>query len=132
MLADAADAPSPEHRTQTLRRIGDVALFVAGFFVDSLRDHVVDVDYYTHMGENAYGSLSDEVRGTFHGNAFADIYHELATKFRVLTDVLNEVRGGPDQDVIRAFEIWQKTGSKRAERILRDQGIVPMGNKPVH
>ncbi len=132
MLADAADAPSPEHRNQTLRRIGDVALFVAGFFVDSLRDHVVDVDYYTHMGENAYGSLSDEVRGTFHGNAFADIYLELATKFRVLTDVLNEVRGGSDQDVIRAFEIWQKTGSKRAERILRDQGIVPMTGKPVH
>ncbi len=132
MLADAADAPSPEHRNQTLKRIGDVALFVAGFFVDSLRDHVVDVDYYTHMGENAYGSLSEEVRGTFHGNAFADIYLELANKFRVLTDVLNEVRGGSEHDVIRAFELFQKTGSKRAERILREQGIVPMTGKPVH
>ena len=111
MLADAADAPSPEHRNQTLRRIGDVALFVAGFFVDSLRDKAVDADYYMHMGENAYGSLSEEVRGTFHGNAFADIYLELATKFRLLTDVLNEVRGSPDHDVVRTFELWRKTGS---------------------
>ena len=132
MLADAADAPSPEHRNQTLKRIGDVALFVAGFFVESLRDNVVDVDYYTHMGENAYGSLSDEVRGTFHGNAYADIYLELATKFRLLTDVLQEVRGGAVDDVVRAFELWQKTGSKRAEKILRDEGIVPMIGKPVH
>ncbi|MEE4162398.1 MAG: hypothetical protein V2I25_07790 [Woeseiaceae bacterium] len=132
MLADAADAPSPEHRNQTLKRIGDVALFVAGFFVDSLRDKPVDVDYYMHMGENAYGSLSEETRGTFHGNAFADIYRELATKFRVLIDVLNEVRGGTEQDVVRTFEIWRKTGSQRAERLLREQGVLPIGARPLH
>jgi hypothetical protein len=132
MLADAADAPSPEHRNQTLKRIGDVALFVGGFFVDSLRDKPVDVDYYMHMGENAYGSLSEETRGTFHGNAFADIYRELATKFRVLIDVLNEVRGGAEQDVVRTFEIWRKTGSQRAERLLREQGVLPIGARPLH
>ena len=132
MLADAADAPSPEHRNQTLKRIGDVALFVAGFFVDSLRDKPVDVDYYMHMGENAYGSLSEETRGTFHGNAFADIYRELATKFRVLIDVLNEVRGGAEPDVVRTFEIWRKTGSQRAERLLREQGVLPIGTRPLH
>lgn len=132
MLADAADAPSREHRNQTLRRIGDVALFVAGFFIDSLRDKAVDADYYMYMGENAYGSLSEEVRGTFHGNAFADIYLELATKFRLLTDILNEVRGSVDTDVVRTFEIWRKTGSQRAERLLREQGVFPLGSKPVH
>ena len=132
MLADAADAPSPEHRNQTLKRIGDVALFVGGFFVDSLRHKPVDVDYYMHMGENAYGSLSEETRGTFHGNAFADIYRELATKFRVLIDVLNEVRGGAEQDVVRTFEIWRKTGSQRAERLLREQGVLPIGTRPLH
>ena len=132
MLADAADAPSPEHRNQTLKRIGDVTLFVAGFFVDSLRDKPVDVDYYMHMGENAYGSLSEETRGTFHGNAFADIYRELATKFRVLIDVLNEVRGGAEHDVVRTFEIWRRTGSQRAERLLREQGVLPIGARPLH
>ncbi|MEO1245007.1 MAG: hypothetical protein AAFX56_04900 [Pseudomonadota bacterium] len=136
MLADAADAPSPEQRNLILRRIGDVTLFVAGFFVDTLRDKAVDIDYYTHMGESAYGSLSDEVRGTFHGNAFADIYLELATKFRILTDVLNEVRDSTglrsEQDLLRTYEIWRKTGSRRAEKVLRQQGIVPLAGKPLH
>jgi len=136
MLADAADAATPEQRNLMLRRIGDVTLFVAGFFVDSLRDKAVDVDYYTHMGENAYGSLSDEVRGTFHGNAFADIYLELATKFRVLTDVLNEVRdneeGRSEKDLLRMYELWRKTGSRRAAKILKQQGIVPLVNRPLH
>ena len=132
MLADAADAPSQEHRNQTLQRIGDVALFISGFFIDSLINKAVDVDYYVHMGENAYGSLSEEVRGTFRGNAFADVFKELALNFQILIDVLNEVRASacPDSDanLLRTYELWLKTGSRRAENLLRQQGVVPFVN----
>lgn len=131
MLADAADAPSPEHRNRMLQRIGDVALFVSGFFVDGLADKAVDIDYYIHMGENAYGSLSEETRGTFRGKAFAGIFRELATKFQVFTDVLHELRDGAgpgsDAGLLRTYEIWRKTGSERAARLLREQGVVPIG-----
>ena len=132
MLADAADAPNVEQRSQYLQRIGDVALFISGFFIESLANKAVDVDYYIYMGENAYGSLSDEVRGTFRGNAFADIYKELASNFQVLIDVLNEVRDGAreesDVDLLRTYEIWLKTGSRRAEILLRQQGVVPISS----
>ena len=132
MLADAADASSTEQRNQTLQRIGDVALFISGFFVESLANKVVDIDYYMTMGESAYGSLSEEVRGTFRGNAFADVYRELATKFQILIDVLHDVRANAraesDVNLLRTYEIWLKTGSRRAERLLREQGIVPIGD----
>lgn len=132
MLADAADAPSTEQRNQTLQRIGDVALFISGFFVESLANKAVDIDYYMTMGESAYGSLSEEVRGTFRGNAFADVYRELATKFQILIDVLHEVRDSAraesDINLLRTYEIWLKTGSRRAEKLLRQQGIVPIGD----
>jgi len=130
MLADAADAPSPAERTQSLQRIGDVALFIGGFFIESLASKAVDVDYYIYMGGNAYGSLSEEVRGTFRGNVFADVYRELAAKFLVVIDILNEVRDGARQesdiDLLRTYEVFQKTGSRRAENLLRKQGIVPI------
>ena len=133
MLADASDAPSPEHRNSALQRIGDVALFISGFFADSLATHVVDIDYYVHMGGSAYGSLSDEVRGTFRGRAFADTYGELAAKFQTLVDVLNEFRDRERQesdiDLLRTYQVWRKTGSKRAEELLRQQGVVPMGSR---
>ncbi len=138
MLADAADAPSTEQRNQTLQRIGDVALFISGFFVESLANKAVDIDYYMTMGENAYGSLSEEVRGTFRGNAFADVYRELATKFQILIDVLQEVRDSAraesDVNLLRTYEIWLKTGSRRAENLLRQQGIVPISKarRPRH
>ena len=133
MLADAADARSAAERNHSLQRIGDVALFVAGFFADSLADKPVDVDYYIGMGGNAYGSLSEEVRGTFRGNAFADIYRELAVKFQVLVDVLNEVRDGArresDIDLLRTYEVWLKTGSRRARMLLRQNGVVPISDR---
>ena len=125
MLAEAADASSAEQRNTTLQRIGDVALFVGGFFADSLAHKAVDIDYYMTMGENAYGSLSEEVRGTFRGNAFADIFMELCVKFKILIDVLHEVRDnarvGSDVDVLRTYEIWRKTGSRRAKELLQQE-----------
>jgi len=130
MLADAADADSPAVRTQSLQRIGDVALFISGFFADSLAGKPVDIDYYIYMGGNAYGSLSEEVRGTFRGNTFAPIYRELAIKFQVLVDVLNEVRDDArqesDVDLLRTYKIWLKTGSRRAKKLLRQNGVVPI------
>lgn len=132
MLADAADAETPEQRKYVLQRIGDVALFIAGFFADGLARKAVDVDYYIRMGGNAYGSLSEEVRGTFRGNAFASVYRELALKFQVLVDVLNEISTGPradsDIDLLRTYEVWLRTGSRRAEKLLRDNGVVPIAD----
>jgi hypothetical protein len=132
MMADAADARTATARNHALQRIGDVALFISGFFADSLANKAVDVDYYIYMGGNAYGSLSEEVRGTFRGNAFADIYRELARKFQVLVDVLNEVRDearqGSDRDLLRTYEIWLKTGSRRARKLLADNGVVPISD----
>jgi len=132
MMADAADARSPAERNFSLQRIGDVALFVAGFFADGLVEKAVDVDYYIYMGGSAYGSLSEEMRGTVRGRAFAAIYRELSAKFQLLVDVLHDVRDGarPDSDIdlLRTYEIWQKTGSRRAAALLRQNGVVPIGS----
>lgn len=134
MLADAASAECAERRNHLLQRIGDVALFVAGMFSDGLAAKAVDVDYYVHMGGNAYGSLSEEVRGTFRGNAVAHVYRELAEKFQLLVDVLNEISESPagDRDLLRIYEVWRRTGSRRAEQLLRKSGVVPLGNARRH
>jgi len=133
MLADAADAENAEQRNHLLQRIGDVALFISGFFSDGLAAKAVDVDYYVQMGGTAYGSLSEEVRNTFRGRAVAGVFRELAFKFQMVVDVLNEISDGPsDRDLLRAYEVWRRTGSKRAEQLLRKNGVVPMGNTRQH
>jgi hypothetical protein len=130
MMADAVAAESRELRSTSLQRIGDVALFTAGFFADSLAHRPVDIDYYVSMGGSAYGSLSDEIKGTTRGMALVNVFRELARKFLSLVDVLNEVRDGArlsaDVDVLRTYEVWRKTGSKRAATILEQNGVVPI------
>lgn len=130
MLAEAAQTEQLEQRNYLLQRIGDVALFIAGFFADGLAGKAVDVDYYVYMGGSAYDSLSEEIRGTVRGRAFAPVYKELAAKFQVLVDVLNEVADGAressDVDLLRTYELWLKTGSRRAEALLRQGGVEPL------
>ncbi len=132
MMADAAGASNAVERTFSLQRIGDVALFIAGFFADGLAHKLVDLDYYINMGGTAYGSLSDEIRGTARGRALADVYCELARKFQIVVDVLNEVRDrarcSSDIDLLRTYEVWLRTGSERAARLLRKNGVVPIPN----
>ena len=129
MLADAAGSDNPRERDFVLQRLGDVSLFIAGFFADSLARRPVDVDYYVRMGGSAYGSLCESVRGTRRGAAFGSVFAELSGKFQHVVDVLNDVRDNTrsrqDRDVLRLYESWLRTGSKRLERLLRDLGIEP-------
>ena len=130
MLLDATEAQTAAERSAYLQRIGDVALFISGFFANSLAHRLVDLDYYIQMGGTAYGSLSDEIRGTVRGRALAAVYEELARKFQIVVDLLNEVRDGAqhnsDLDLLRTYEVWLKTGSKRAAALLRQHGVMPM------
>lgn len=128
--ADAAEAESIEQRNKALRRLGDIALFVAGMFSESLRRKPVDVGYYVGMGVSAYSHLSETLRGTVRGRAFAEVFQELAGKFQKFVDVLAEISESGqinnNCDVMRWYELWLQTGSKRAAKRLRALGIVPV------
>ena len=126
MLADALDAPTQEQRCTNLQNLGDVALFVAGFFAGDFEDSVVDLDYYVSIGGTAYASLSAETRGTARGRAFGLVFAELSEKFQQFVDVLNDIRApgsSSDADLVRQYELWRTTGSARAARLLREQGV---------
>lgn len=129
MLAEALDAPTADERNRGLQRLGDVSLFVAGFFAGSFARKLVDVDYHIAMGGRAYGSLADQLsRGR--GRPLAGVFAELATKFQRLVDALNEVSemaySHSARDILRLYEIWMKTGSGRARKLLRRLGVQPV------
>ncbi len=117
-----------DEKIRTLRRLGDVSLFSAGFFRASLHDRVVGPEYYEQMGRNAYGTIAQ-----LSNASFAGVYHELNQKFSTLVEVLEEIaaRGlcasGP-QGQMQVFESWSRTGNGRLERVLVDSGLLT-GNK---
>ena len=118
-------------RRHALRVLGDVSLFVAGFFPDSLNRKLVDLDYYAALGGYAYGSLSQVERDTF-----APVFAELAESFLGFVDVLTEVSERSaittNTDLLRLYEKWLRTGSRRNGQLLVERGIVPnasVGNR---
>lgn len=129
LYGEAVEAGRAELRNRALKRLGDLALFIAGMYADSLNRKTVDVDYYIAMGGNAYGYLSDVMRGTLVARAYGPIFEELARKFTDFVDVLGEVseqaRTSSDADILRTYEVWLRTGSKRAARRLATLGIQP-------
>jgi len=128
MLAEAMEASVAVERNRGLQRLGDVSLFVAGFFAGSFARKLVDIDYHIAMGGRAYGSLAEHLsRGR--AQALAPVFGELAEKFQGLVDALNEVSDlghtHTHSDILRLYEIWMKTGSRRAQGLLRQLGVEP-------
>lgn len=125
VLYHRAMSQAREERIRTLRRLGDVSLYTAGFFSESLRERVVGPDYYIQMGGTAYGQVAELAPMT----AFSDVYRELHRKFRAVVEVLEEIaaRGlaanGPE-GALKVYESWARTGSERLEKVLVDAGVL--------
>ena len=130
LYGEALEARNTNERNHALKQLGDLALFMSGIFTDNLNRKIVDVDYYIAMGGNAYGYLSDVTRDAGRWQVFNEIFDELAGKFSAFVDVLGEVSENThlrnDSDVLRLYEVWMRTGSKRSERQLRRLGIEPL------
>ena len=130
MLADATAAPTSEERLRTLQRLGDVALFISGFFAQGFARRTVDIDYHIAMGGRAYCALADRCGRGSRGRALGAVFAELAQKFQRVVDALNDVSEMAQRhdqcDVLRQYEIWLKTGSPRAHGLLRNLGVEPV------
>jgi hypothetical protein len=74
--------------------------------------------------------LADTMQRSLSGRSIAAIYAQLAQKFQRLVDALNEVSEmsycHTDADILRLYEIWMKTGSRRAQGLLKRLGVQPV------
>lgn len=131
LYGDAVFSKSIAERKHALRRLGDVALFISGLFSHSLNRKLVDVDYYIAMGGGAYAQLSSSLSGTGNDAPLAQVFDELSAKFPEFVDALAEIgedaHFNNDSDLLRSYELWLRTGSRRAEKQLRKKGIHPSG-----
>jgi hypothetical protein len=125
-LAQALEASALRQRV-TLREVGDRSLFLSGFFSDSLKRRLVDVDYYVSIGGLAYAALT-----RLETDHLSPVYAELAEKFAAFVDVLSEVSErtscSSNADLLRLYEKWLKTGSRRSAQLLAERGVVPVAS----
>jgi len=128
MLGEALEAPTHEARFRGLQRLGDVSLFISGFFSAGFARKLVDIDYHIAMGGRAYGTLAENCSPA-RGRTMRQVFTELAAKFTPMVDALNEISESSyqhsDRDRLRLYELWVKTGSERSRALLRKLGLEP-------
>jgi len=128
LVKEAVEMPAPEAQRTLFRQVGDLSLYTAGFFQDSLNRKLVDLDYYIDMGGHAYREAASR-----HEEAkLRIIFEELGQRFGKFVDVLADVSDltmvRTERNLLRLYENWITTKSERAERLLNEAGIIPNAN----
>lgn len=118
---------SRRDRAKLLRAMGDTALFVSGFFADSLGGRLVDLDYYKAMGGFAYARLARDEDPRIFG---PEVFSELSGRFTQFADLLSEIseksQVATNRSVLKLYERWIQTGSRRVAALLAERGITPV------
>ena len=111
---------------------GDLALFLTGFFADSLEGRHVSPAYYQQLGRTAYAQAADCAQPSS-----APVFAELADNFAPFTGVLHEVSERctmlDTSHLMRLYERYEAHGNARdAERLGKHGLSVVPGSGLVH
>lgn len=123
LTAQNSEVPA---RIEMLRKLGDRALYISGFFGDSLSRKVVDIDYYANIGGAAYASLAHCTRE----DTLAKVYSIFSQQFLEYVDVLTHISHHSfiksDQSILRLYERYMRTGSELAREKLHEMGVLTL------
>ena len=125
MYLVAMNSDPPKNR-EVMKVLADRALYMSGFFGDSLQRKIVDIDYYADIGSAAYSNLAAWTKE----DTVATIYKTFSTRFFDYVDVLSYISEKSsvqtDQNVLRLYERYIKTGSELAREKLTELGIATL------
>jgi hypothetical protein len=111
-------------RREMLKRLGDSSLYISGFFGDSLKRKIIDIDYYADIGGIAYSQLAKE----FDSDLQSRVFNEFASRFLDYVDLLTYISQNSlvqsNQDLLRLYERYVKTGSEFAKEQLLEKGLL--------
>jgi hypothetical protein len=124
LLQRALDARGPD-RLSRMRDLGDVALFICGFFPDSFDRRGLSRTYVVGMGGRAYLVLGQAKEQ----GQRAQVFVELGDRFPDMARVLDEVRERTAMcttgQIVRLYERWYRSGSPSLAARLRRRGVHP-------
>ena len=88
-LLESSHQNKTEQR-RSLKDIGDTALFVCGFFSDSLNNKIVDTKYYQEVGQIAYRRLNIHVPDAYQMDSFYRVLSKSFEKLSLMMSLVSE------------------------------------------
>ena len=123
-LKEALESSDSYEQQERFKVLGDLSLYVSGYFQESFNRKTIDIDYYIAIGSSAYQKVAIlSAQG---------LYRKLATNFPQLIEVVSEVTMIPGQDkpidILATYDRWTRSNSKRLLKVLQELGIDPINN----
>lgn len=124
LLQEALIESKPQIKKTLFRHIGDLSLYQAGLFHEHISQKKLTIDYYISIGERAYAF----VEGLSEDSHVKKIFSELAQKFSLLVDIFSDlgekIFQKTERDLIRTYQVWLETKNQKAERVLKEAGVL--------
>jgi len=111
-------------KIELLKKLGDTSLYISGFFGDSLRRKIVDIDYYAEIGGAAYGNLASELGAEHTGHVYGEFSRRFLDYVDLLTYISQSSLVQSNQDLLRLYERYVLTGSELAREQLIEKGLL--------
>ena len=123
-LKEALESPDSHEQLARFKVLGDLSLYVSGYFQESFNRKTIDIDYYIAIGSSAYQKVATL--------SAKDLYRKLAISFPQLIEVVAEVAMIPGQDkpidILATYDRWTRSHSKRLLKVLQELGIDPIND----
>lgn len=113
-------------RFELIKQLGDRALYVGGYFTESLNRKTVDLEYYRQMGQSAFGFLSTHSANQVQSRTFKYLASDFNLWLDMLSFVSNQHSGTPNASLLKMYERYLKTGSDYAYQQLVERGVVTL------
>jgi len=121
-----AASATPAEQARKYRELGDHALYVLGYFTESVRRQTVGPSYYSEMGQAAY-RRADAVFHRWFSDAFGPVFKELAIKFHDCVGLLSDVKrrtADSDCNPLAVYARWLELGDEADAERLRKLGLL--------
>ncbi len=113
-------------KKELMRTLADRSLYLTGFFSDYFQRKIVDIDYYVEIGSAAYQNLSTLTKE----DTLSLVYSTFSKRFYEYVEVLNYISEKSliqsDQNVLRLYDRYLRTGSDLAREKLTELGVVTL------
>ncbi|MBK8010794.1 MAG: hypothetical protein IPK13_05560 [Deltaproteobacteria bacterium] len=128
-LLERAVSGAPSARFEAYRHLGDVSLFVSGFFAAHVerRRSLVGVDYYIDMGRAAY----DTAASLAQRGGFSALLAELAENFRRLVEVLTRMAEQTALPVASDLDALFTRFARNPDSVMLGRRLCRLGVGPV-
>ena len=118
---------SPQMQVTVYKKLGDLSLYVAGYFYSSLQNKTVGPKYYISMGSSAYSKISSIMEIRHQEKHFTEMYSKLSAEFTQLVKVITRVSKElpiESNNLLRIYEKWCTTQSQTLKAFLMNEGVV--------